>query len=168
MADTQPRRFKLGEVALICNFAEIIMRMLEGQVMQLRPSSNVLKGKHSRGPAAYQQAFAVVEANANGWPILASTPSFDEMAGQSDASTSHLSTHHVWGIIKRFAGSIRHEGLQDNWKLLFKRQTRSWHHESCAILLCTQYEGQECLQSMFGQLERLTFLHCCMAFIAEV
>lgn len=51
--------------------------------MQHRPSSSVLKGKHSRGPAAYQQAFAVVDVNAEGWPILASTPSFDEMAGQS-------------------------------------------------------------------------------------
>lgn len=85
VVDTQPRRFELDEVALICNFAELIMRMLEGQVMQNRPSSNILKGEHSRGPAAYQQAFAIIDAHAAGWPILASTPSFDEMAGLPDA-----------------------------------------------------------------------------------
>ena len=57
------------------------MRLLEGQVMLQRPSSTLLKGQHSRWPAAYQQAFALVDVAQSGWPFLASTTAFDALAG---------------------------------------------------------------------------------------
>lgn len=79
--DTQPRSFSVNEVAIICNFSELIMRILEGQVMQQRPQSSVLSGEHSRGAGAYHQAYAAVDAAEEGWPILASTTAFDEMTG---------------------------------------------------------------------------------------
>lgn len=79
--ETKPRSFSLHHMVLICNIAELIMRMLEGQVMQLRPNSIILKGRQSRWPAAYNQAFAVVDMGKGQWPILASSQAFDRMAG---------------------------------------------------------------------------------------
>lgn len=50
--------------------------------MRFRPDSSILKGKQSRWPAAYNQAFAVVDVGKGQWDILASTKAFDTMAGR--------------------------------------------------------------------------------------
>lgn len=78
--DSKPRKFTSEHAAVLCNFAELVMRVLEGQVLARHPASSVLEGS-KRSNEAYHQATAVVDTSADCWKILHANPAFDALSG---------------------------------------------------------------------------------------
>lgn len=83
---SKPMRFGRYRAALLSNFAELVMRVLEGAVLQKHPNSPVLDGYHCRGSAAYEQAYAIVDTSAPKWKILHANPAFNHLGGASAGS----------------------------------------------------------------------------------
>ena len=80
--DVQPHTTSTDQVAILCNFAELIMRVLEGQVLRKEPSSNILTGRRLRSIDAYHQAFAIVSSAQDQLEMLVSSPAFDQLSGE--------------------------------------------------------------------------------------
>ena len=78
----QPQTVSTDQMAILCNFAELVMRVLEGQVMLKEPSSDILTGRRLRSFDAYHQAFAIVSSAQEQLEMLVSSPVFDQLSGQ--------------------------------------------------------------------------------------
>ena len=82
LIDIKPQPFGSVRAAVLSNFAEILMWLLEGNVASQRPASPILVGNTVRTKQVYQQACAMVDISTKDWRIMYANKPLAAIAGQ--------------------------------------------------------------------------------------
>jgi len=89
----RPSRLNQAQAAMLCNLAELVIRILESAVLENEPTNPLLGEGQRRGISFGQQAYAFVDTSKPGWGIVFETPAFKE-ATSKFALDENLPTYH--------------------------------------------------------------------------
>jgi hypothetical protein len=67
---------------MLCNLAELVIRILESAVLENEPENPLLGEGQKRGSSFKQQAYAFVDTSQPGWAIVFETPAFKEASSE--------------------------------------------------------------------------------------